>query len=72
MIKAQILPSNFSRHLQGHSLFRKFSLEYTFGSSDTKHKLLVLFLIISLFGSGPQGPMGLMVIDEQGSGRIRI
>ena len=60
LIKAQILPSHFSRHLQGHFFCRKLSLKYAFGSSNTKLKLLVILVIILLFGFGPQGPMGLM------------
>ena len=60
LIKAQILPSHFIRHFQGHIFFRKWSLEYAFGSSNTKLKILVIHVIISLFGVGPQGPMGLM------------
>ena len=60
MIKAQILSSHFSRHLQGHFFFRKLSLKYAFGSSNTKLKLLVILVIILLFGCGPQGPIGLM------------
>ena len=58
LIKAQILPSHFSRHLQGHFFFRKLSLKYAFGSSNTKLKLLVILVIILLFGFGPQGLMG--------------
>ena len=57
LIKAQILSSHFIRHLQGHFFFRKFSFQYAFGSCNTKLKL---FVIILLFGFGPQGPMGLM------------
>ena len=60
LIKAQILPSHFIRHLQEHFFFRKLSWEYAFGSSSTKFKLLVILVIISLFGFGPQGPMGFM------------
>ena len=58
--KAQILPSHFSGHLQGIFFFRKLSLEYAFGSSNTKLKLLVILVIILLFGFEPQDPMGLM------------
>ena len=47
-------------HLQGHFFFCKLSLEYAFGSSNTRLKLLVILVIILLFGFGPQGPMGLM------------
>ena len=60
MIKTQILPPHFSSHLQRHFFFRKFSLEYTLGSSNTKLKLLVILVIIFLFSRGPQGPIGLM------------
>ena len=62
MIKAQILPSRFSRHLQGNFVFRILSLEYALGSSNTKLKLLVMLIIffVLLFGFGSQGPMGLM------------
>ena len=55
--KVQILPSHFSRHLQGHFCFRKLSMEYAFGSSNTKLKPLVILVIILLFGFGPQGPV---------------
>ena len=51
------MPSHSSRHLQRHFFFPKFSLEYTFGSSNTKLKLLVTLTIIFLFGFGPQTPM---------------
>ena len=61
MIKARILSSHFSRHLQGHFFFRNLSLEYAFGSSNTKLKLLVI-LVILLFGLGPQSPIGLMYL----------
>ena len=57
MIKAQILPSHFSRHLPGYFFFCKLCLEYAF---NTKLKLLVILVIILLFGFGPQGPMGFM------------
>ena len=43
--KAQILPSHFSGHLQGIFFFRKLSLEYAFGSSNTKLKLLIVLVI---------------------------
>ena len=46
LIKAQILPSHFSRHLQGHFFCRKLSLKYAFGSSNTKLKLLFILVII--------------------------
>ena len=60
LIKAQILPSHFSRHLQLHFFFRELSLEYAFSSSHTKLKLLVILVIILLFGFEPLGPIGLM------------
>ena len=44
----------------GLFFFRKLSLEYAFGSSSTKLKLLVILVIFLSFGFGPQGPMGLM------------
>ena len=44
LIKAEILPSHFTRHLQGHFFFRKLSLKYAFGSSNTKLKLLVILV----------------------------
>ena len=62
MIKAQILPSHFSKHLQGHFFFRKLYLKYAFGSSNTKLKLLVILVLILLFGFGHQGPVGLMYL----------
>ena len=62
LIKAQILPSHFIRHLQGHFFFRKLSLKYAFGSSDTKLKLLVILVTILSFGFGLQGLMGLMYL----------
>ena len=62
LIKAQILPSHFSNYLQGHFFCRKLSLEYAFGSSNTKLKLLVILVTILLFGFGPQDPMGLMYL----------
>ena len=58
--RAPIFPSHFSRHLQGHFLFRKLCLECTFGSSKIKLKLLVILVIILLFGFGHQGPLGLV------------
>ena len=60
LIKAQILPSHFSRHLQGHFFFRKLSFEYAFGSFNTKLELLVILVIILVFGFGPPGTMKLM------------
>ena len=36
-------------------------MEYAFGSSNTKLKLLVI-LVILLFGLGPQSPVGLMYL----------
>ena len=66
MIKSQILPSHFSMHLQGHFFLLKLSLEYAFGGSNTKLKLLILLVIILLFG------FVINVIDERGSARIRI
>ena len=35
LVKTKVLPSHSSRYLQRHFLFRKFSLEYTFDSSNT-------------------------------------
>ena len=69
--KVQVLPSPFSRHLQGHFFFRKLSMEYAFGSSNTKLKPLVILVIILLFGFGPQGPVWSMYLMNR-SGRIRI
>ena len=48
------MPSHFTRHLQGHIFFRKLPLEYAFGSSNTKLKLLIILVIILLFCFGPQ------------------
>ena len=53
-------------HLQGHFFLLKLSLEYAFGGSNTKLKLLILLVIILLFG------FVINVIDERGSARIRI
>ena len=46
MTKAQILSSHFSRHLQGHFFFRRLSLEYAFGSSNTNLRVLAILVII--------------------------
>ena len=60
-IKSRISPSHFNRYLQVHFFSRNLSLEYAFGSSNTKLKLLVI-LVILLFGLGPQSPIGLMYL----------
>ena len=49
VIKAQIMPSHFRRHLQGNFVFRILSLEYALGSSNTKLKLLVILIIILFY-----------------------
>ena len=54
------MPTHFNRYLQVYFFSRNLSLEYAFGSSNRKFKLLVILVIILLFGFGPQGPMGFM------------
>ena len=72
LIKAQILPLRFSRHLQGHFFFRKLSLKHAFGNSNTKLKLLVILVIIFIIWFWTSRLNGINVIDEHGSARSTI
>ena len=60
LIKAQILPSHFSRHLQGHFFFRKLSLKHALVILTQSSSYWLYLLLFLLFGFGPQGPMGSM------------
>ena len=56
----------------GLFFFRKLSLEYAFGSSSTKLKLLVILVIFFIIWFWTSRPNGINAVDEQGSAGIRI